>query len=131
MRKYKANSIKLWRWVEVIRNFKILSWRFSLYATSAVLIVQSNLSLYLLYCAEACYESTGPISASLRPGNTAPFGEMSQQWRPVGTIVFDLTGPRFEPQTSRSRDESVPLDQHACSVLIVLRNITRHFHERQ
>ena len=25
----------------------------------------------------------------------------------VGNTVFDLTGPRFEPQTSRSRDERV------------------------
>ena len=32
---------------------------------------------------------------------------MSQRWRAVGNTVFDLTGPRFEPQTSRSRDERV------------------------
>ena len=30
---------------------------------------------------------------------------MSQRWRSVGNTVCDLTGPRFEPQTSRSRDE--------------------------
>ena len=41
------------------------------------------------------------------PGNTASFEEMSQRWRDVGNTVFDLTGPRFEPQTSRSRDERV------------------------
>ena len=52
-------------------------------------------------------ELVGPISASLRPGNTAPFEEMSQRWRSVGNTVSDLTGPRFEPQTSRSRDERV------------------------
>ena len=32
---------------------------------------------------------------------------MSQWWRAVGNTVSDLTGPRFEPQTSRSRDERV------------------------
>ena len=39
--------------------------------------------------------------------NTAPFEEMSQRWRAVGNTVSDLTGPRFEPLTSRSRDERV------------------------
>ena len=43
----------------------------------------------------------------MRPGNTAPFEEKSQRWRAVGNTVSDLTGPRFEPQTSRSRDERV------------------------
>ena len=33
--------------------------------------------------------------------------KMSQRWRAVGNTVSDLTGPRFEPQTSRSRDERV------------------------
>ena len=69
--------------------------------------IKSNLSLYSLDYAEACNELAGPISASLRPGNTAPFEEMSQRWRAVGNTVSDLTGPRFEPQTSRSRDERV------------------------
>ena len=52
-------------------------------------------------------EFTGPISASLRPGNTAPFEEILQRWRAVGHFVSDLTGLRFEPQTSCSRDERV------------------------
>ena len=69
--------------------------------------IKSNLSLYSLHYAEACNKLAGPISASLRPGNTAPFEEMSQRWRAVGNTVSDLTGPRFEPQTSRSRDERV------------------------
>ena len=69
--------------------------------------IKSNLSLYSLHYAEACNELAGPISASLRPGNTAPFKEMSQRWRAVGNTVSDLTGPRFEPQTSRSRDKRV------------------------
>ena len=57
--------------------------------------------------AEACNELAGPISASLRPGNTAPFEEMSQRWLAVGNTVSDLTGQRFESQTSRSRDERI------------------------
>ena len=44
-----------------------------------------------MYYAEACNELAGPISASLRPGNT----------------VFDLTSPKFEPQIFRFRDERV------------------------
>ena len=36
----------------------------------------------------------------------ASFEEMSQRWRAVGNTVSDLTGLIFEPQTSRSRDES-------------------------
>ena len=68
---------------------------------------KSNLSLYSLYCAEACNEFAGPISASLRPGNSALFEEMLQRWRVVGNTVSDLTGPKFEPQTYRSRNERV------------------------
>ena len=40
-------------------------------------------------------------------GNTAPFQEMLQRWRAVGNTVSYLTGPRFEPPTSRFRDERV------------------------
>ena len=68
---------------------------------------KSNLSLYSLDYAEACNEFAGPISASLRPGDTAPFEEMLQRWRGVGNTVSNLTNPRFEPQTSRSRDKRV------------------------
>ena len=32
---------------------------------------------------------------------------MLHRWRAVGNTVSDLTGPRFETQTSRSRDECV------------------------
>ena len=47
----------------------------------------------------------GPNSASLRLGNTSPFKEVLQQLQAVGNTVSDLTGPRFEPQTFRSREE--------------------------
>ena len=69
------------------------------------LLMKLNLSLYLLYYAKACKVLAGPISASLHSGNTASFKEMSQRWLAVGNTVYDLTRPRFEPQTSRSRDE--------------------------
>ena len=50
-------------------------------------------------------------------GNTAPFKEISQRWSAVGNIVFDLTDPRFEPQTSCSRDKSVTARPIGRSVL--------------
>ena len=68
---------------------------------------KSNRLLYSLYYAEAWNELAGPISASLRPGDTAPFEEMSQQRQAVGNTVSDLTGPIFKPHTSRPRDERV------------------------
>ena len=68
---------------------------------------KSSLSLYSLYYADSCNEFAGPIFKSLRPGNTAYFEEMPQRLRAVGNTASDLTGPRFEPQTSRSKDELV------------------------
>ena len=50
---------------------------------------------------------SGLSSASLCPRYTAPFEEMSQQWLAIGNTVSNLTGPRFAPQTSRSRNECV------------------------
>ena len=44
------------------------------------------------------------IGAHLRvivPGHTASF-KVLQRWRAVDNTVSDLTGQRFEPQTSRS-----------------------------
>ena len=73
-----------------------------------VFFIKSYFSLYSLYYDEACDEFAGPSrSTSLGPRNTAPFKEMLQRWRAVGNTVSDLTGPKFEPQTSRSRDERV------------------------
>ena len=64
------------------------------------------IGLALLY-AEEVAES---ISLSLRPGNIAPFEKMLQRWRAVGNTLSDLTGPRFEPSTSRSRDQCIIRD---------------------
>ena len=41
------------------------------------------------------------------PGNTASVEEMPPQWRAVGNTMSALTGPKFELQISRSRNESV------------------------
>ena len=71
-----------------------------------VLIQKSNLSLYSLYCAE---RMTSLLSSSPRhcPWATQ-LEEMSQQWLAVGnSTLADLTVQRFEPQTSRSRNERV------------------------
>ena len=70
-------------------------------------LVKSNLSLYSLYYAEACNEFAGPISTLVRLSNTAPFEEMWQRWRAIGSTMSDLTGSRFEPLTFCSRDERV------------------------
>ena len=73
-----------------------------------MILRKSTFLLSLLYYDEACNELVGPMSASLRPGYAASFEEMSQQWRAVSNTESGLTGPRFEYQTSRSRDERVP-----------------------
>ena len=43
----------------------------------------------------------------IAPGQIALFEEMLPRWPAIGNTVFSLTGPRFEPPTSRSRDEPV------------------------
>ena len=55
--------------------------------------------IVLAVYAEACNEFAGPISTSLRLGNTAAFEEMLQRWRAVSNNVFDLTHLRFKPQS--------------------------------
>ena len=70
---------------------------------------------YSLYYAEACNKFAGPISASLRPGSTA-LETILLRWQAVGSNVSDLTCPRFEPETYRSKDELVPARPNKCSV---------------
>ena len=53
----------------------------------------------------------GPISASLRSGNAAPFKVMLQQWQAVGNTVSELTCLTFEPPTPETN--ALPLDQFA------------------
>ena len=56
----------------------------------------------------------------IAPGQHSPFEEISlpcinifAEKRAVGNTVSDLTGPRFESQISRFRDERVTFDQLA------------------
>ena len=94
-------------------------------AFNVISIHTSNLSLYSLYYAKLCNEFAGHISASLRPGNSAPFEIISHRWRGVGNTKSDLTNPKFEPQTFRSKDERIylPLEQMVGFQFIMLHNI--------
>ena len=56
---------------------------------------KSSLSLNSLYVSEMCYEFASPISASLPPIDTAPFGTPLQR-QAVDNTVSDLTGPPFK-----------------------------------
>ena len=62
-----------------------------------------------MYYPEMCNEFAGPVSASLHPGLKVPFEEMLQRWRAVGKIAFELAGPIFEVQNSRSRNKRVTI----------------------
>ena len=68
---------------------------------------KSNLSLYSLYYAEASNELRGPSPALLRPGNTCFFrrnvAAVASRWQHCVRFYCQ----RFEPQTSRSKDERV------------------------
>ena len=67
-----------------------------------------NLPLYSLYYAEACDEFSGPFSTSLRLRTTQlrlfeETATVASRWQQ--TLCAILTGPRFEPKTSRSKQE--------------------------
>ena len=59
--------------------------------------IKLNLSLYSLYYVERARTTPLPLK------NVAAVASRSA----VGNTVSDLTGPRFEPLTSRSRDERI------------------------
>ena len=108
--------------------------------------IKSFIILAVSYCVEACNELAGPISASLRSGNTQLLSKkMLQQWRAIGNSASDLTSTRFEPQTSRSRDECAtarPFDlnarierfysfSHYCLfVVLSLRDVPKKYFEK-
>ena len=48
--------------------------------------IKINLSLYLLYYDEARNQLTEPISASVRPGKTAPFEKCRSGGKPLATL---------------------------------------------
>ena len=49
----------------------------------------------------------GPSPRHCAQATQVPFEEILQRWRAVVNTVSNLTGPRFEPQTSHSRDGRV------------------------
>ena len=74
-----------------------------------VQIKSIKFSLNLLYHVEGCSEFVGPTFSSMHPGITVPSQEMSQRWRAVHNTVPDLTGQRFEPQTSSLQTKTLLL----------------------
>ena len=68
-----------------------------------------------------------PISASLRQCSTAPFEETLRRWLAVDNTLSDLTGPRFEFQTSRLRDKRVT----ARPTGLLIANSLRFSHHRK
>ena len=76
-----------------------------------LLVLEDQITPFIkhsLYYIKACNEFAGPISASLRLGNTALFKEMLQRWQEVGNTVSDLTRLKFEPSASEAN--ALPLD---------------------
>ena len=62
------------------------------------------------YYVETCNEFARPISALLRGWATQLLSwKCCSDGEPLSTLT-DLTGPRFEPQISRFRDEQITLD---------------------
>ena len=51
-----------------------------------LILIKSNLSLYLMYYAEACNEIAGPVSASLRLGSTAFSKKCRSSGEPFATM---------------------------------------------
>ena len=83
----------------------------------------ANQIFYYICYTEACNEFGEPISASLGPSNTVLVEEMSQRG---GNAVAISTGQRFEPRTSSSTDEVLPLIQlgntNTGNVLVPIQN---------
>ena len=67
-------SAGVWAWMKS-KNFKMQPTlqQSNVPVLSVRLNIKSNLSSYSQYYAEACNDLAVPISASLRPGNTASF----------------------------------------------------------
>ena len=74
-----------------------------------LLLNQIKSLLYSLCYAKACYELVGPISASLRSGNTAPSQEISQQLRAVGKTVSNLTARDLNLRPPAPETNALPL----------------------
>ena len=79
--------------------------------------IKSSLLLYSLYAPKRVTSLWSPFPRHYSRAIKAPLEETLQPWRAVGSTVSDLISRRFEPQTSRSRDERVTLDQLFCLTL--------------
>ena len=66
-----------------------------------------------MFYAEACNELAGPISASLRSGNTAPFKKISQRWQAVATLCLIWPERDLDLRPPVPETNALPLDQLA------------------
>ena len=90
-----------------LRDVKIQSDKQS-FLYFCITLIKNNINQNLSLCVTTKHVKS--LRAHLRVialGNSAPFQEMMQRWRAVGDTVSDLTHPRFELLTSRSRDNRV------------------------
>ena len=97
-------------WYTHISFFKRLDWNSFQHITKKHVITAYWITRKLLcYISHQIFHYTRCLNIRViaPAGNTAPFEETSQRWRAIGNTVSDLTGPRFELQTSPSRDERV------------------------
>ena len=72
--------------------------------------------------AEACNELVEPISASLHPGNTALFEEMSRGGEPLTTLcpIWPTQDLNLKPPAPETN--ALPLDQLAGMIKVVIGN---------
>ena len=64
-----------------------------------------NQILILAAVRQSMHQVCGAYLCGIAP--VGKFEEMLQQWQAIGNTVTNLTGPRFEPQASCSRDKRV------------------------
>ena len=101
---------------------KLFSFAWTLFVFSCIKIwnqIKSFIIAYSLYYAEVCNEFTGPISASLRQGNTTPFKEMSHGGKLLATLCMiwaarDLNPRPLAPRRTRNRLTNWPVHSLMC-----------------
>ena len=91
----KQNCFKSWKEIEIYTGMHFFFCKYQL--KSFKILAELRQSVWRVCGIHLCVIAPA--------GNTAPFEKMWQQWRTVGNTVSALTGPRFEPQTSSSKDE--------------------------
>ena len=68
---------------------------------------QGHNQIFHYTCCITLMRLTSWLGLNVPAGNTTFYEELLSQWRAVHNTVFDLTGLRFEPPTSRSRGDHV------------------------